>query len=90
MSKKLTNQEYKELRELVYNYSTKNEYGFNDEEQKKLLEQFPDVNMDKYNNALMGITCMMENDKFIIYHCDIFTALVCGIENRNQTITEWD
>lgn len=81
----------KKLYDLVYNYPTKYKEGFIDDEQKELLKQFPNINMDKYYDALTGITCMRDDDgKFIIYHCDILTALRCGIENRNMTVTEWD
>ena len=87
---KLSTEQYKELEELVYNYPTKNEHGFMWEEQNKLLEKYPDINMDKFNDVLTGITCMSINGKLVIYHCDILNALICGIENRDQTVAEWD
>jgi len=81
----------KKLKELVYNYPTKHKEGFLAEEQKDLLSKFPNVNMDKYYDALNGITCMAdETGQFIIYHCDILQALICGIENRDMTSFEWD
>lgn len=80
------------LHDLVYNYKTKSEYGFVASEQKELLKQFPDINMEKYEDALCGITCMMneETNELIIYHCDILTALHCGLENRDMYSHEWD
>lgn len=80
------------LYNLVYNWPTKSEYGFIAAEQAELLKQFPDINMDKYEDALTGITCMMDEETggLIIYHCDILTALRCGIENRNMYAYEWD
>lgn len=79
------------LYNLVYTWPTKSEYGFIASEQKELLKQFPDINMDKYEDALNGITCMMDDKGgFIIYHCDILTALHCGIENRDIYAHEWD
>ena len=48
-AKRLTNEEYKKLEDLVYNYPTKNKKGFIWEEQNILLEQFPDINIDKFN-----------------------------------------
>jgi hypothetical protein len=81
----------KNLRDLVYNYPTKYPEGFITEEQRELLKQFPNINMDKYNDALTGITCMRDNSgDFIIYHCDILTALKCGIEDRDINLSEWD
>lgn len=90
---KLTNEQYKELKDLVYTYKTKHEYGFNSFEQADLLSKFEGkINMDKYEDALCGITCMMDEElqQFIIYPCDIFSALLCGLENRDQTLEEWD
>ena len=89
-TRRLTNKEFKELEDLVYNYPTKNKEGFIWEEQNKLLEQFPDINIDKFNSVLTGITCIMADGHLVIYHCDILQALVCGLENRNQTVAEWD
>jgi len=81
----------KYLFDLVYDYKTKSEFGFNSDEQKEILKNFPNINKDKYSNALNGITCMMNEEKqFIIYHCDILTALHCGLENRDIKVSEWD
>jgi hypothetical protein len=90
MNKKLTNKEYKELEDLVYNYPTKHKEGFLAEEEKELLKQFPDINKDKYYGVLTGITCQMAPEGIVTYHCDILQALVCGLENRDQTEAEWD
>lgn len=82
---------YKELSGLVYNYPTKHKEGFIATEEKDLLSKFPNINMEKYNNAMTGNTCMLnEEDGIIMYHCDILKALNCGIENRDLTIYEWD
>jgi hypothetical protein len=90
MNKKLTNAEYKKLEDLVYNYKTKYKAGFLASEQKELLEKFPEINMDRYYDVLTGITCQMEAEGMVIYHCDILQALVCGLENREQYAEEWD
>jgi len=55
-----------------------------------LLKDYPNINMDKFYDALMGIICMVKNNEIITYHCDIEKALRCGIENRNLNIWEWD
>ena len=80
----------KELEEFINNYPTKYKEGFLSEEQKAVLEKFPNINMDKYNDAMMGNTCIMKEDKIVTYHCDIITALRCGIENRKIKYWEWD
>jgi len=79
------------LEEVVYNYPTKHKAGFIDIEIKELLDLFENLNMDKWNSAMMGNTCMMDEAGAIItYHCDVLTALKCTLENRDQTIEEWD
>jgi hypothetical protein len=79
-----------EIRDLVYNYKTKHDEGFVQSEIDDLLTKFPDINMDKFNNALRGITCMVKDSETIIYHCDIKHAILCGIENRDLKWYEWD
>lgn len=82
---------YKELRDLVYNYPTKHKEGFIVSEENEILSKFPDINMKKYNEAMMGNTCMInEQDGTIIYHCDILKALSCGIEQRDLKPWEFD
>ncbi len=75
---------------LVYSWPTKTANGFTTEESDKLLEKFPNINMEKFNGALMGNTCMLLDGETIRYHCDILKALRCGIENRDLHLWEWD
>ena len=77
--------------EVVNSFKTKYKEGFTQGEIKELLDEYyPEINMDKFNDALMGITCMMIDNKMIIYHCDIITAVNCAIENRNMKSYEFD
>jgi len=78
------------IEKLINEYPTKYKEGFTPSEEKKLLSKFPDINMDKYNSAMMGNTCMIIDDEIITYHCDMITALKCGIENRNMKWYEFD
>ena len=78
------------LHDFVYSYPTRSKYGFHLDEKNELLSMFPDINMEKYNNALCGITGKLDHEGFIIYHCDILNALKCGIGNRDLTEIEWD
>ena len=80
----------KEIEELVYNYKTKHKEGFTGKEVKDILAMFPDINLDKFYDVLHGITCIMSKDGLITFHCDVVTALRCGIENRNIEFSEWD
>ena len=78
------------IREKVYNFKTKNKEGFIQSEIDTLLKDYPKINLDKFNNALMGNTCMMVDDEIVMYHCDIEKALRCGVENRNLRNWELD
>ena len=79
-----------ELREKIYNYPTKYKEGFTNDEMDELLKDYPNVNMDKFNGAMMGNTCMVRGGKVINYHCDVELALRCGLENRDPNVFEWD
>lgn len=78
------------IHDLVYNYETKHEYGFVKSEIEDILNNFPEMNMEKFNSALFGNTCMIIDNEIITYHCDIEKALYCGIENRDLYSWEWD
>lgn len=79
------------IREKIYNFKTKHKQGFIQSEVEALLKDYPEVDMKKFNNALMGNTCMMSDEnEFIMYHCDIYKALICGIEKRDLKSHEWD
>lgn len=84
-----------ELEDLIYNYKTVSEYGFLDTEVKELVkEYFEDKNIpfnwDKYNDAMMGNTCMTHEGKTVNYHCDVVTGIRCAIEDRSIRVEEWD
>jgi len=74
----------------VYNFKTKYQQGFIKSELEELLKEYVGINMDKFNDALMGNTCMLIDNNVIMYHCDIEKALTCGMENRDLNSLEWD
>lgn len=76
--------------EKVHSFPTKHKEGFIQAEIDELLKQFYDVRMDKFNDAMRGNTCMIIDGEVIIYHCDVLTALRCGLENRGIRTSEWD
>jgi len=80
----------KEIQDKVYTYKTKHKEGFLQTEIDTLLIDYPDINMDMFNDALMGNTCILKDGKIVQYHCDIYKAIICGIENRGLTVNEWD
>ena len=87
----MTAEEKNLLNDRVYNYKSKSVYGLIEAEIQDVLKDYPDCNMEKYNDAMMGNTCMVNDDKEIInYYCDVYSAILCGVENRDQTLQEWD
>ena len=78
------------IHELVYQYPTVHKEGFTQPEIKDLLKNFSHINMDKFDDALNGITCLYIHPHTVIYHHDIEKALECGVQNRDLGIDEWD
>jgi len=78
------------IEKLITEYETKYEEGFTDDEIKNILENYPNINMDKFNGAMMGNTCAMRDGLLVMYPCDVRAALYCGMENRDLNIQEWD
>lgn len=74
----------------VLGYPTKYNQGFLRDEWMKLVEEYPDINMDKFWDALNGITATSIDGETVVFHCDIELAITCGMEDRSPTTTEWD
>ena len=92
---KLTEKEHKDIHDFIYEYPTlRLTDGFLPFEIKETVEyytkEYPTFNMKKFDDAMMGNTCGMYKGKFVIYHCDVHHAILCGIENRDLKIDEWD
>jgi hypothetical protein len=79
-----------EIKKKIQNYPTKHKDGFTDTEIKQLLKEYPNINLNKFHNALNGITGIIIDKDFLTYHCDVELALRCGIENRDSNVEEWD
>lgn len=78
------------LTNYVYDYPTKYPMGFTDKEVKEIASKFPRMNKEKFDDALMCITCTSVDNETVIFHCDIETALRCGLQDRGMTQTEFD
>tara|TARA_B110000259_G_scaffold181223_1_gene222935 strand:- start:7742 stop:8002 length:261 start_codon:yes stop_codon:yes gene_type:complete len=86
----MSEEEYNKLKDKVYNFKTKHKIGFVKEETEALLKDYPQVNMDRFQESTDGNSVQVIDDKIVEYHCDILLALVCGLENRGPNIDEWD
>lgn len=78
------------IQEMVYSFPTKNEEGFVSSEIKEILNEYPNIDIEKFNDALVGITCSMKGGEFVFFHCDIEKALQCGLEKRELKSWELD
>lgn len=86
----MTKKEIKKLEDKIFNYKTKYKHGFTTEEQEELLKTFPHIDRKVFNEA-MGVHTVIEvNKEILTYHIDIYRAILCGLENRELRIEEWD
>lgn len=83
---------YDSINAHIYSFKTKYLIGFLPNELQLVKDYYLRLGMneDKFENALRGITCQMQEGKLVIYHCDIVNAIHAGLENRELNINEWD
>jgi len=84
---------YDKVKTVVYNFDKQYEIGFTNEEIDVLLkENYSNINMEKFENALNGITMYINPETHVglIYDIDIVKGIICGIQNRELTAEEWD
>lgn len=55
-----------------------------------LVEQGIELNKERFDDALMGCTCLVIGGMHVIYRQDIVNALNCAIEDRDLNFGEWD
>lgn len=86
--------EVKDVEEYIYDFPTKYEEGFTGKEVDHIKELFtgmyPDFSKDAFLAAFRGNTCMVKEGVVINYHCDVVKAVLCGIENRDLKLSEFD
>lgn len=87
----MKNKDYEKIQKFVYEYKTKHSKGFTPEEIEDVKTRYPKINDEKFDSALMGITGRVYGGGvFVIYHCDVLKAIVCGLENRELNEFEFD
>lgn len=79
----------KELENFINNYPTKNKEGFTPIEIEQIIKELS-LDTNTFYDKLGVNTCMTIDNEVIIYHCDVYNGVICTIENRNQTLSEWD
>jgi hypothetical protein len=78
------------IEEKIDNFQRKYAEGFTPEEFEALVNEFPGINLDKVNDAMLGNTCPIVDGIMVYYPWDVRSAIYCGVENRNQRDSEWD
>lgn len=73
----------------VYSYPCMFNEGFLPEELEAIKKEYT-LDEEPFYDALMGITGILKNGKFLTYRCDVETALICGVERRKINTYEWD
>ena len=58
------------IHDKVYNYPTKHKEGFVQSEVYAILKDYRDVDMEKFNSALMGNTCMVKEARYRDWETD--------------------
>ncbi len=74
----------------VYEFPKKNREGFTSSELAELLKEFPEIDMGKYNDAMLGNTCPYIDGEVVYYTFDVAVAISCGISKRDLTEEEFD
>tara|TARA_B110000211_G_C13638627_1_gene360609 strand:- start:63 stop:359 length:297 start_codon:yes stop_codon:yes gene_type:complete len=82
---------HKKIEEIVNDKEWRSyEEGFTNLEMQIILNKYDNIVEKRVNNSLLGNTCMVIDNNMINYPWDVRTALICGIEDREETIWEMD
>lgn len=83
--------ENSDVKKLVSTYPTEYEMGFISHEIETFLnENFPQIDKDKLSEAIGVVTALTTKDGTVIYHTDIYYAIVAVLENRDLNSFEID
>lgn len=77
------------LEKIVNDYSTLYPIGFTNVELNEFLDKYL-IDTDSFFEKLGVNTVSVINNQQVIYRHDIIKALRCVIENREETLDEWD
>ncbi len=77
------------IKDIVYNREIKYKEGYTLYEAKLLCIDLQ-IDFKTFCEKLGVNTGMIIDGESIIYHCDVLKGVNCTLENRNQTLEEWD
>lgn len=86
--KKIYTQE--EISKTINNFKRKYQDGFMMSEIKELLSNFEDINIDKFDAQMSGITVLSIDNNILIYPHDVFKGIINGLEYRDILINKFD
>lgn len=82
---------YDKIEEIVYSFPTKHKEGYTREEITGLLkEKFPKITREQLAKKIGTVTGIIIAGDLLIYQSDIINALLCVVENREQSSFEFD
>lgn len=77
------------VKEIVDNYPTKHKMGFVGREILSLLKDYGIDNKEFFKKLGVNTVGVIDTE-VVTYHCDILKGLRCVLEDREQTLEEWD
>lgn len=80
---------YLEAEKLVNNYPTKYKEGFTRNEIYQFVKD-NNLDLEDFLTKLGVNTGMLIGREAVTYSCDILTAFICTLENREQNLFEFD
>ena len=81
------------IEDLVNNWPSKHEQGLTYLEITNIINTIKvdnEFSHEKFDNAMMGNTCMAIGEQIVMYRWDVIKGIQCGIENRELKVGEWD
>lgn len=83
--------EYDALRENVFGFKTKHPLGFTYNEIRELLAVcYENIDFSQFCDRLGVVTCISVDGETVIYHRDVWMAIMLCLENRDAYDYEFD
>lgn len=79
-----------EISRMIHEFQSEHTVGLLMSEVEELTNQIAIKDIEKVWDALYGVTCQSINGKALLYKHDVITALLCGVEGRHVSSSEFD
>lgn len=74
----------------INNFETTYSEGFLQSEINELVTKYQSIDLEKFNESLFGVTCVVREKGFVFYRSDVLEALRCGINLKQSSQYFWD